>query len=376
MKKRNSCLNIFLITGFVLICLLLIGISIVLYSLPERASSDFGLPGNELSLFQKYTYPIKFYLNKNELITPVNPAMGEINFNIVQGEEINSIIYRLEADGFIRNPVLFREYLIYSGLDRKIQAGEYSLDHALSPMDLARVFQDSTPKEIQFGILPGWRIEEIAASLPTSGLSISSQEFLFEAVQMGNPNARDNKVLGLEGYLQPGSYTIDRDASKTEFISLLLGRFEENLTEEMMKGFERQGLSLHEAVILASIVDKEAIIQGEQTMIASVFMNRLEMGMKLESDPTVQYAVGYFETDNTWWKNPITYEDLNYDSSFNTYIYTGLPPGPICSPTTSALQAVAFPAESPYLFFRADCDGSGRHLFAKTYEEHLNNACK
>jgi UPF0755 protein len=97
--------------------------------------------------------------------------------------------------------------------------------------------------------------------------------------------------------------------------------------------------------------------------------------MKLDSDPTVQYALGYNTAAATWWTNPLSASDLQFDSPYNTYLYPGLPPGPICNPGLSALNAVAYPAQTPYYYFRAACDGSGRHAFAQTYEEHLRNAC-
>lgn len=111
-------------------------------------------------------------------------------------------------------------------------------------------------------------------------------------------------------------------------------------------------------------------------MIASVFINRLNIGMKLETDPTVQYSLGFNQAQNTWWTNPLSYSDLEIDSPFNTYIYAGLPPAPIANPSLTALQAVAFPAQTPYYYFRAACDNSGRHNFSQTYEEHLSNACQ
>jgi UPF0755 protein len=135
-------------------------------------------------------------------------------------------------------------------------------------------------------------------------------------------------------------------------------------------------LTFDEAVILASIVQREAVVEDEQPMIASVFLNRLSIGMKLETDPTVQYALGYQEDRGSWWKSPLGLDDLAFDNPYNTYLYQGLPPGPICNPGLPALRAVAFPAQSPYYFFRAKCDGSGRHFFAVTFDEHLNNACK
>ena len=98
--------------------------------------------------------------------------------------------------------------------------------------------------------------------------------------------------------------------------------------------------------------------------------------MNLAADPTVQYAVGYNESQQSWWTNPLSTSDLQIDSPFNTYLYSGLPPTPISNPSLSALRSVAFPAQTPYYYFRAACDGSGRHLFAETYEEHLQNQCQ
>jgi UPF0755 protein len=97
--------------------------------------------------------------------------------------------------------------------------------------------------------------------------------------------------------------------------------------------------------------------------------------MKLDSDPTVQYALGYNPDKKTWWTNPLSLQDLQIDSPYNTYLYMGLPPGPIANPSLTALQAVAFPAQTPYYYFRSACDGSGKHTFAETFEEHLQNEC-
>jgi UPF0755 protein len=110
-------------------------------------------------------------------------------------------------------------------------------------------------------------------------------------------------------------------------------------------------------------------------LIASVFLNRVDSGMLLEADPTVQYALGFFPPQATWWRSPLSSGDLQVDSPFNTYLYGGLPPSPICNPSLDALLAVANAPATSYYFFRAACDGSGRHLFAETYNQHLSNAC-
>ena len=132
---------------------------------------------------------------------------------------------------------------------------------------------------------------------------------------------------------------------------------------------------MHQALILASIIEREAILDEEMPLIASVFLNRLDQNMQLAADPTVQYALGYNSNQNSWWTNPLSLEDLKYQSPYNTYIHVGLPPGPICNPGLNALQAVAMPAQSDFFYFRAACDGSGSHNFAVTFEEHLENGC-
>jgi UPF0755 protein len=158
-------------------------------------------------------------------------------------------------------------------------------------------------------------------------------------------------------------------------IAILLEEFRDQLTPDLREGLKRQGLSIYEAVILASIVERETVVEDEMPLIASVFLNRLAAGMPLEADSTAQYALGYQEEAKTWWKNPLSLDDLQVDSPYNTYLHGGLPPGPISNPGLNALKAVAFPAQADYFYFRAACDGSGEHHFAETFEEHVQNAC-
>ncbi len=179
----------------------------------------------------------------------------------------------------------------------------------------------------------------------------------------------------LEGFLYPSSYVLLRETTMSEVLSRILMDFESNVTSEMRNGYSSQGLNLCQAVTLASIVEREAMQDDEMPQIASVFYNRLDAGSTLASDPTVQYALGYNQEQHTWWTNPLTLQDLKVDSPYNSYIYNGLPPGPISNPGQSALEAVAFPAQTPYFYFRSACDGSGYHLFAESFEEHVANEC-
>jgi UPF0755 protein len=301
---------------------------------------------------------------------------GEQIFTIETGESVDSLAAHLHEVGLIRDAEAFRAYLIYSGLDMTIQAGQYKLSPTMSAIDIAHELQDATSEEVSFVILPGWRLEEIAATLPTSGLSITPEEFLAVA---RSPVAGYDYLEGAsttEGFLFPDSYVLARNTTATEMVNRFVRTFGLKLLPDLRNGFARQNLTVREAVTLASIVEREAVQDEERSLIASVYLNRLHVNMKLDADPTVQYAYGYDFTAGTWWKNPLELQDLQFDSPYNTYLYTGLPPAPIANPSLEALQAVAFPAQTPYYFFRARCDGSGFHEFSETFEEHVGNGCQ
>jgi UPF0755 protein len=317
-------------------------------------------------------------MEANDLVRPANPNGQNQSFTVTLGESIQSITQRLEEQKLIPNANAFRNFLAYSGLDVTLQAGEYQLNSGMTPLQIARALQDPTPAQVDFNILEGWRAEEIANSLPTSGLDISPEAFMAAVTKPpdGYPFLQDLPSLAsLEGYLFPGSYQLERSLSIDELIALLLANFEKNVNEETQAAFQNQGLTLHEAVILASMVEREAVLEEEMPVIASVFLNRLAAGMKLDSDPTVQYAIGHNAKQGTWWTNPLSLDDLKGNSPYNTYLFPGLPPGPIANPGMSALRAVANPADTSFFYFRASCDHSGSHQFSQTYDEHVRNAC-
>ncbi|MFW6098219.1 MAG: endolytic transglycosylase MltG, partial [Chloroflexota bacterium] len=181
----------------------------------------------------------------------------------------------------------------------------------------------------------------------------------------------------LEGFLFPDTYRLPLDADAATLVDMMLRNFGERVTPDLRQTLTANGLNLYEAVTLASIVEREAPLDDERPRVAAVFYNRLAQDMPLQADPTVQYAVGFDDASNTWWKSPLTQADLDLPSPYNTYLNRGLPPGPIANPGLSALEAVAFPLQSNELFFVADCGGQvgqeGAHLFSETYEEHLAN---
>ena len=376
--QRSPILTAFflpLVAGLILLLLLAAGF---ILSIPNQVSEVFGPPAPGLSLTSRYRLSIQLLLQEKELTVPVNPKGGEIPFEVGLGESVPSVILRLKQSGLITNPGALRAYLQYAGLDTSLQAGNYRLSPAQSALEIAQRMQDSTPMVLTFNILPGWRIEEIAAALPSSGLEISPKAFI-ATTEVRAPDLPLADQLPdhatLEGFLFPGSYEMPRLISAPELVQLMLVRFEGEISSEFIQAFTNQGFTLFEAVTLASIVEREAVSDDEMPLIASVFLNRLQAGMTLSADPTVQYALGFNDSQTTWWTNPLSTADLQVESLYNTYIYPGLPPGPIANPGIEALRAVAFPAQTPYYYFRALCDGSGRHAFAETFEEHQANAC-
>jgi UPF0755 protein len=356
---------------FIFICLFITFIAI-----PSQATRTYGQPAAWLTVSQRVQYSARLLWHDGLLTRPLDPTGGEQSFPIDSGESVNSIATRLQQAELIRDAASLRDYLIYSGLDTSIQAGEYKLSAAMSAIEIAHELQDATPEDVTFVVLSGWRSEEIAESLSTSGLPITFDEFLSASRTI--PGGFDflSGADSVEGFLFPDSYILPRETSANVLINELVRNFALRLTPDLMNGFEKQGLTVYQAVTIASIVQREAVQDEESSLIASVYLNRLNLGMKLDADPTVQYAVGYDFVRGTWWTNPLSLDDLQFDSPFNTYLYAGLPPTPISNPGSTALDAVAFPAETPYYFFRAKCDGSGFHNFSETFDEHLANGCE
>jgi len=359
----------------VIILFLCVGLFISLLYIPSRARRIYGPPTPALSLVERVQYSALLLWYDGLLTQPVDPGGAEQSFTIEIGEPVGSVANHLHSVGLIRDAESFRSYLIYSGLDTSIQAGDYQLSTAMSALDIAHELQDATPEEVTFVVLPGWRVEEIAESLPTSGLFITYDELL-DAAKV--PPHEFDFLAGadtVEGFLYPDSYIFSRTITVDEVLAEMLRNFAAHLTLDLKNGFDQQGLTVYQAVTLASMVEREAVHEEEQPLIASVYLNRLNIAMKLDADPTVQYAIGYNLLQQTWWTNPLSLLDLQVNSAYNTYIYAGLPPTPIANPGLDALRAVAFPAETNYYFFRARCDGSGFHEFTATFDEHLQNAC-
>lgn len=337
--------------------------------IPIQVERNYGPPSPRLSLGQRYQFALRLFWHDGLLTAPSNSPSQF--FTVGEGESPIAVADRLASTGIILDARAFLDYLVYTGLDTSLQAGDYRFDANLSIIDVARAMQDITPLDVTFIVLPGWRMEEIAASLPTSGLDAAPEAFLTAALSPLSFPFLDGASTG-EGFLFPDAYILPRATDADALVAALVRNFANHLTPDLETGFSNQGLTVHQAVILASIIERESVVHDEMPLIASVFLNRLHSGWKLDSDPTVQYALG---TEGNWWPNPLSAFDLQFDSPYNTYLYAGLPPAPICNPSMDALRSVAKPAVSDYYFFRAKCDGSGLHNFSVTLEGHIQNEC-
>lgn len=349
----------------------------ILASLPGEAAGRLGPPNPSLPVPQRVLLQGYLLARASALDQPAGAHDAPLEFEVREGETASQVVERLKDLAVVTDPFLLRAYLRYRGMDVGIEAGRYRLSGGMTLRELAEALQTARAPAVQLTVIEGWRLEQIAFALREVSLGLSDQEFI-EAAHSRPADYSFSDLIPepptLEGFLFPDTYQLKDGMTARDIVRAMLDNFERRVDAELRQGFAQQGLGLYQAVILASIVEREAAVPEERPLIASVFLNRLAAGMKLDADPTVQYALG-LQPDGTWWKAPLTSVDLQIDSPYNTYRYPGLPPTPIANPGLSSLRAVAFPAQTPYLYFRARCDGSGRHAFAVTFEEHLRNAC-
>ncbi len=337
-----------------------------------------------LSLPERVYLQSYLVANAEALAEPAGNIGPPSRFVIASGETAGVVAANLEAEGLLRNRELFLNYVRFYGLDSRLEAGAFIVDPALSIPEVAQQLTDARAQEITLRFLEGWRAEEMAAYLAaTTPAEIDADRFLSIVYGRAAFALSDFEFLGglptgasLEGYLFPDTYLVPLDATTDDLIAMMLNNFGRQVDGALRAGYAAQGLSLHEAVTLASIVERETPIREERPLVAGVFLNRLRVPMPLQADPTVQYALGYSPATSSWWKSPLSSADLQIDSPYNTYRVEALPPGPIASPGLASLQAVAAPQSSDFIYFVADCSRPGAHLFSVTYEEHLQNVAR
>lgn len=305
----------------------------------------------------------------------------EVVFVIEPGQSTAEIAENLAKEQLIPSAFAFQWYARFRGMDGRLEAGRYTLR---SDMTMAQILETLTsapgPVEIEITIPEGMRLEQVAELLEEKGI-FAAADFRAALQEPYDYDFLTDRPEGasLEGYLFPDTYRIFNTDPPTRLVTLMLENFGTRFDTAMRRQAQEKGMTIFEVVTLASIVEKEAILDEERPLIASVYLNRLEAGMTLDADPTVQYAIGYNARQGRWWPE-LYFDELkidrlsDIDSPYNTYRYAGLPPGPICSPGLAAIQAVLWPADTDYYYFVAKGDGS--HAFARTLEEHNANVAK
>lgn len=282
---------------------------------------------------------------------------------IEPGESAKSAAARLEAAGVIRSELFFRLLVRLRGEGGRIHAGEYYFDSPLSPGQvLDRLIRGDVVRH-RLTIPEGLRIDEVAELVEASGFGergrLLEQARRIELIRDIDPHARD-----LEGYLFPDTYFFARGTPESRIVEEMVAGFRRALTSGRLERMSDLGLTVREAVTIASLVEEEAQVDEERARIAAVFHNRLRRGMRLQCDPTVVYALA---RENRY-RGEIYRSDLSYESPYNTYVSPGLPPGPICSPGALSIDAAIFPAATEDLYFVVS--GPGRHAFSKSREDH------
>jgi UPF0755 protein len=317
------------------------------------------------------------------LNTPLSNDPSALIFPVLEGETALDIASRLQAGGLISDAELFAQLLRYNGLDTQLRAGDYQLRRNMTMREIGQALYRSRPDRSVVTVPPGWRLEQLADHL--TALEIMDGALFLEQARQGtivnHPLLLDRpEGHSYEGYLFPGTYRVSDRMTPAALIDQMLDNMGRHLPQNTFSLAQQQGLTFHQVLILASIVEREAALDEERPLIASVYLNRLRpsiVNFHLQADPTVQYAMGYQSGSRQWWKSPVSLEEYKeIDSPYNTYLYPGLPPGPIASPGLASIMAVLQPAQTGYLFFvcrQPHCEG-GNHVFSQTYEEHLQNA--
>ncbi len=313
--------------------------------------------------------------------TPVSDALvsveGTVRVTIQEGALPAEIVDRLAAAGVVADAESLRALLYFTGTGGQLRAGEYEFPLNTPPAEVVRRLRTGPDLIERITFRSGLRVQEIGETLDREGL------FPLEEWDAALLNAEPREFMGGEtdflGFLMPGTYEIKPETTVADLLEAMLDRFEEEVTPELVADAEAQGWTLYEVLTLASIVEREAVHDDEKREVAAAFRNRLEQGMPLQADPTVQFALTLGEAGQAsveefgWWKQGLTEIDLSLDSPYNTYYYPGMVPGPIANPDIDSIRAVIDPAPVDYLYFVASPECDGRHLFGSTLEEHNAN---
>jgi UPF0755 protein len=387
--------QIFGLIKFIFNTALLVAGAVALLALFAHLSNNPFYPAaNQLMISTGSAWPLPplnaearaLYATLQERVTEINSPLSAdstlASFIITEGETAQEVAQQLHSQGFIHDAELFIQLLRYNGLDTQLQAGAYELRHNMTMRQIGAALYWGRSARLTVTVPPGWRMEQLAEHLAAHGLMDGGLflQHMQQGTLVNHPLLADRPSgQSYEGYLFPGAYPLPEQPTPADLLAQMLNQMSFQLPADVLRLARQRGLTFHQVLTLASIVERETQMDQERPLIASVYLNRLKRGSSLpylQADPTVQYAMGYQSATGQWWKTPVTLDEYKLvDSPYNTYLYPGLPPGPIASPSLASIMAVLQPAETNYLFFvcsQPNCEG-GQHTFAVSYEEHLQN---
>lgn len=292
--------------------------------------------------------------------TPTDLQSVETIVTVARGQSLKQTADILHAHGLIDKPLKFRLLARLKGADKRIQAGEYILASDLPPKDILEKMVSGKVRLYRFTVPEGSNLNQIAEIIDSAKL-LDRQAFLQTVYDPGFIEKLDINVGSLEGYLFPDTYFFPKNADAGHIIETMVSRLHSEISDAWIKRAVELGLSLHEIITLASIIEKETGAASERPLISSVFHNRLKKRMRLETDPTVIYGIKDFDGN-------LTRKHLETATPYNTYRIKGLPPGPIASPGRASIEAALYPADTRYLFFVSKKDGT--HQFSTNLVEH------
>lgn len=313
-------------------------------------------------------------------LKPTEPSDTEVRITVPPGMGSGRIAKLLEENGLVRDAKVFRYYLLYKKEGGRFQAGEYAMRPGMALDEIiGKMNEGDTVKQeaLRFTIPEGYTVLQIADKLEgrpgferQTFLELTNKKQDYGTVKWvadipDDPGLRHR----LEGYLFPETYEFKLDSSTKDMVLRMASELDKKLAglpADWQDKLKQSGLTFHQLMTVASLIEREVVDDEERPIVASVIYNRIKIGMKLQIDATVQYAL-----DKP--KERLFEKDLQIDSPYNTYKIAGLPPGPIASPSLKSIQAALYPVETKYLFYVTKSDGTQKHAFAETYEQHLKN---
>lgn len=295
------------------------------------------------------------------------PPGQDVLIHIESGSNTIDIAELLADKGIIKSAVIFRALAGYTKSGENLKAGDYTLNTGMSMMEILEELKKGKIRSDFFTVPEGYTLKQIGKLLEQNEIC-EAKEFL-ELTSDGVPPGIDFEYAhlvegkSLEGFLFPDTYGFSGDTNAMEVIKMMLDRFEEVVPDNMEAMAKLNGLEPYEVIVLASLIEREAKIKEERPLVAAVYYNRIKKDMLLQCDATIQYL---FDEP----KELLTYDDLEIESPYNTYLYKGLPPGPIANPGLASITASLNPAEADYLYYVLEKDG--KHKFSSNYDDHLN----